>query len=142
MSQHWRRCLNNTHVENWKYISIEPLDGSDGESDQSSDDEGSDLPMYGGHHDAISDALHVGDNEDGADFYLLRCSKEKYKTTRALIDSWDNCIFSNSYLVEGYYYELVDGTEDVYYIPPEQPKVLLASHLVPIHQDTLGTLTW
>ena len=123
MSQRWRRCLNNTHVDSWKYITIESLDGTNEESDQSSDDEGSNFPMYGGHHDPISDALRVGDkfatntDEDGADFYLLRCSKEKYKTTRPLRDSWDNCIFPNSYLVEGYYYELVDGTEDVYYIP-------------------------
>ncbi|MCO5573410.1 hypothetical protein L7F22_027181, partial [Adiantum nelumboides] len=90
--------------------------------------------MYGGHHDAISDAQRVGDdfatntNKDRAEFYLLSCSKEKYKT--ALRDSWENCIFLNSYLVEGYYYELVDGTKDVYYIPPDQPKALLASHLV------------
>ena len=69
-------------------------------------------------------------NEDGADFYLLRCLKEKYKTTRPLRDSWDNWIFPNSYLVEGYYYELVDGTEDVYYITLDQPKVFLALHLV------------
>ena len=33
-------------------------------------------------------------------------------------------------MVEGYYYELVEGTEDVYYTPASQSKVLLASHLV------------
>ena len=135
MSQSWRRCINSAHVKYWKYITIEPMNGTDEEGDQSSDDE-SDLPVYGGHHDAISDALRVGDtfatnaNEDGADFYLLRCSKEKYKTTRAVRDAWDNCISANSYLVEGYYYELVEGTEDVYYVPRGSPRVLLASHLV------------
>ena len=136
MSQRWRRCLNNTHVDNWEYRTLEPLNGSDSETDQSSDDEGSDLPMYGGHHDAISDALCIGDtfatnaHDDGADFYLLKCEKQKYKTSRALQDAWGSCICAHSYLVEGYYYELVDGEEDVYYIPASQPKVLLQSHLV------------
>ncbi|MCO5611177.1 hypothetical protein L7F22_065427 [Adiantum nelumboides] len=92
--------------------------------------------MYGGQHDTISDALCIGDtfatnaNEDGAGFYLLRCSEEKYKTARALSDSWGNILFAGSYLVEGYYYELVEGAEHVYYMPASQPKVLLASHLI------------
>ena len=145
MSRRWRRCLNITHVDSWEYRTLKPLDGDDSSSDQSSDnegsdqssdDEGSDLPMYAGHHDAISDALCVGDtfatnaHEEGADFYLLKCSKKKYKTSRAVRDAWGNCIEAHSYLVEGYYYELADGEEDVYYIPVSQPIVLLASHLV------------
>ncbi len=136
MSQRWKQCLNITHIDNWEYCSLQPLDGENSESDQSSDDEESDLPMYGGHHDAISDALCVGDtfatnaHEEGADFYLLKCSKEKHRTSRILRDTWGNCIEAHSYLVEGYYYELVDGEEDVYYIPVSHPIVLLASHLV------------
>ncbi|MCO5587361.1 hypothetical protein L7F22_041310 [Adiantum nelumboides] len=92
--------------------------------------------MYGGHHDTISDTLCIGDtfatnaNEDGADFYLLRCSEEKYKIARALSDSWGNKLSAGSYLVEGYYYKLVEGVEHIYYMPASQPKVLLASHLV------------
>ncbi|MCO5547688.1 hypothetical protein L7F22_001139 [Adiantum nelumboides] len=106
------------------------------ESEDFSDDEGSDLPMYGGQHDTISDALCIGDtfatnaNEDGADFYLLRCSEEKYKTARALSDSRGNILSTGSYLVEGYYYELVEGAKHIYYMPASQPKVLLTSHLV------------
>ena len=136
MSQRWRRCLNITHVDNWEYRTLIPIDGDNSNDDQSSDDEGSDLPMYGGHHDAISDALCLGDTfatnayEEGADFYLLKCSKEKYKTSRTLRDAWGNCIEAHSYLVEGYYYELVEGEKDVYYIDASQPTVLLASHLV------------
>ncbi|MCO5551845.1 hypothetical protein L7F22_005349 [Adiantum nelumboides] len=75
------RCLNNTHVEIWEYLTLEALDGGNAESKDFSDDEGSDLLMYGGHHDTISDALCIGDtfatnaNEDGADFYILRPKK-------------------------------------------------------------------
>ncbi|MCO5593158.1 hypothetical protein L7F22_047164 [Adiantum nelumboides] len=136
MSQRWRQCLNNTHVEIWEYLTLETLDGDNAKIEDFSNDKGSDLPMYGGHHDTISDALCIGDtfatnaNEDGADFYLLRCSEEKYKIARALSDSWGNILFAGSYLVEGYYYELVEGAENIYYMLASQPKVLMASHLV------------
>lgn len=139
----WRRCLNATHVDEWEYRTVEPLDvddldsnSSSDDANSSSDDEGFDAPMYGGHHDALSDALCVGDtfatpaDNDQFDFYLLQCSRAKYKTTRPLRDAWGNCISPRSYLVEGYYYELLDGEQDVYHIPTYQPKVFLASHLV------------
>ncbi|MCO5593702.1 hypothetical protein L7F22_047719 [Adiantum nelumboides] len=129
MSQCWRRCLNNTHDESLEYLTLEALDGDNAKSEDFSNDEGSDLPMYGGHHDTISDALCIGDtfatnaNEDGANFYILRCSEKKQKTTRALSDYWGNILSAGSYLVEGYYYELVKGAKHIYYIPASQPKV-------------------
>lgn len=134
MSERWRRCLNKSHVHSWKYVTLEPLDENGNEGDESSDDEELDAPIYGGDHDVISDALCVGDTfatnaDEDADFYLLKCSKKKYKTTRGLRDGWGNYICANSYLVEGFYYELVDGEQDLYFLP-DQPKVLLASHLV------------
>ena len=96
-----------------------------------------DAPVYGGQHDALSDALCVGDtfatpvvDNNQFNFYLLQCSREKYQTTIPLCKAWDNCVIPKSYLVEGYYYELVDGEQDIYYIPPHQAKVFLASHLV------------
>lgn len=135
ISQRWRRCLNNAHIKDWKYIAIE-LEVEGFESDESSDDDNGRMPMYAGHHDALSDALCVGDNfatnasEEGADFYILKCSKAKQLATKALRDAWENCVSARSYVVEGFYYEKFNGEDDVYYIPDGQPHVILASHLV------------
>ena len=105
-------------------------------SDESSDDDGCALCMYGGHQDAISDALCVGDNfstnasEEGANLYILKCSKAKHLATKAVKDAWGNCVSIGSYLVEGFYYEKVDDEDDVYYILHGQPHAILASHLI------------
>ena len=94
------------------------------------------MPIYGVHHDAISDALLVGDNfvtnpsEEGWDLYILRCSKAKYKATKAQRDAWGNCVSAGSYVVEGYYYEKVVGEDDVYHLPVGKPLVMLPSHLI------------
>ena len=112
-------------MEEWGYITIQPLEVEGFGSDEESDDDGDVMPMYGGHHDAISDALRVGDNfatngsKEGWDFYILKCSKAKHKATRPLQDAWGNCESTSSYLIEGYYYKKVDGGEDdVYHITP------------------------
>ena len=135
MSQRWQRCLNRDHVEEWDYITIQQLD-TNSDSDKESNDDGVVMPIYGGHHDAISDALQVGDNfatnpsEEGWDFYILRCSKAKYKATKAQRDAWGNCVSAGSYVVEGYYYEKVVGEDDVYHLPARKPLVMLPSHLI------------
>ena len=135
MCQRWARCSNVAYVEQWDYIQITPED-NESLNTYLSDEEGEDFPLYAGHHDALSDALCVGDNfatnttEKDVDFYLLKCTTRKYKTTRELKDGWGNCAYADTYVVEGYYYEKVDGETDLYYIPTTQPLVILPSHLV------------
>ena len=98
--------------------------------------EAEDYPLYAGHQDNLSDALCVGDNfatnptEKDADFYILKCTRAKYKTTRACRDGWGSCTSANSYVVEGYFYEKIKGQIDLYCIPTTQPLVILPSHLV------------
>lgn len=136
MLQRWRRCSNVAYVDVWEYRQLIPVDVDDDSGEDSSDEELDNIPLYAGHHDALSDALCVGDNfatnptEKDADFYILKCSAAKHKTTRARKDQWGNCVSANTYVVEGYYYEKVDGHTDLYYIPTNQPLVLLPSHLV------------
>ena len=71
----WRRCSNSTHVASWEYVTLEPMDDFD--------DEEIDNPTYEGHHDALIDVLHIGDNfsivtplenENLVEVYLLRCT--------------------------------------------------------------------
>lgn len=136
MHEQWRRCNNAGHVQDWQYITLEPIADNEAECDEPDEEDEVDMPLYAGHHDALSDALCVGDNfatnaaEMEYDFYILRCHKPKYLATKAMNDSWGNCIAANTYVVEGHYYEKVEGTADIYYIPDNHPKVLLPSHLV------------
>ena len=94
------------------------------------------MPLYARHHDALSDVLCIGDNfatnaaKMEYDFYILRCHKTKYLATKAMKDCWGDCIAANTYVVEGQYYEKLEGIAYIYYIPHNHPKVLSPSHLV------------
>ena len=64
----WLEIIGFFKFSNWtwiaytnNYIIIQPLD-TNFDSDKESNDDGVVMPIYGGHHDAISDALQVGDN--------------------------------------------------------------------------------
>ena len=136
MSQRWGRCSNATYVGEWQYHQLVPTDIEEDSDEDAINQEVEDYPLYAGHYDDLSDALCVGDNfatnptEKDVDFYILKCTTAKYKTRRACRDGWGNCASANSYVVEGYYYEKVDGQIDLYCIPTTQPLVILPSHLV------------
>ena len=66
---------------------------------------------YAGHHDSLSDALTPGDNfvviseennEEGVDFYILKCVVAKDLTSNEKIDAWGNKIEKNTYMVIGH----------------------------------------
>ncbi|MCO5611027.1 hypothetical protein L7F22_065276, partial [Adiantum nelumboides] len=99
------------HVKDWQYITLEPNADNEAELDEPNEEDEVGMPLYVGHHDALSDALCVGDNfasntaKMEYDFYILRCHKPKHIATKAMTDSWENCIAANTYVVEGHYYE-------------------------------------
>ena len=83
MLQCWRRCSNPTYVDAWEYCQIIPLAIDDDSNKDSSDEEVVDIHTYAGHHDALGDALCVGDNfatnpvEKNVDLYILKCFAAK-----------------------------------------------------------------
>ncbi|MCO5548026.1 hypothetical protein L7F22_001482 [Adiantum nelumboides] len=104
------------------------------DEDVSSDEE-IDASMYVGHHDDLSDALRVGDNfavnneEEDSDFYILRCCTEKRLSTTTQKDAWCNQIKKNSYYVEGYFYDKVEGRSNRYVLLDDMPSASMYSHL-------------
>ena len=107
----WRQCANKRHVEVWKYHLIEPK-----EDEEDSDDEGLDNAAYEGHHDFLFDGLSVGDNfavnaevdnEEGVDFYILKCISKKKHVRKAMKENWGNAIDANTHVVKGYWYQQV-----------------------------------
>ena len=93
----WRRCKNKQHIQEWKYVSIEPLTESvQAGSDEDEDDEENyndlfssqmsqdlSMPMYEGDLEVLSKLLSIGDNfavkevKENEDFYLLKCTKTR-----------------------------------------------------------------
>jgi len=107
----WRRCSNNAHVPKWEYVTLEPSE------DVALDDEIEDF-AYEGHHDALSDALRVGnnfafiaphDNEELADFFVLKCTAEKQRSETLIRDAWGNVCHAGSFIVKGLWYEQEKG---------------------------------
>ena len=103
MQGKWQQCAKKTHVEAWKYHLIEPI-----KDEEDSDDEDLDEALYEGNHDFLSGALSVGenfamnaevDNEEGADFYLLKCISKKEHVKKAITDGWGNVIAANTHVI-------------------------------------------
>ena len=144
----WRRCNNKQHIQEWKYVSIEPLtELVQAGSDEDEDDEENyndlfssqmsqdlSMPMYEGDPEVLSKLLSIGDNfavkaaEENEDFYLLKCTKTMFQAPRVLKDLWHNKIVRGGILVEGLYYALVEGKVDTYTLL--EPPVMIYSHLV------------
>ena len=128
----WRSCSNSTHVPPWEYVTLEP-------SEDVEDDDEIEDPAYEGHHDALSDALRVGDNfaviaphdnEELVDFYILKCTKEKRRTDSLLKDAWGNVCSAGSLVVKGVWYNQAQGNPYEFKLLRSKPEVTLQSHLV------------
>ncbi len=150
MSGLWRRCKNRMHIEEWKYVSIEPLPESDNiASDEDQDDDEDDgysntasltkvsnLPMYEGSPEMLCQMLSIGDNfavkaaEEKEDFYLLKCTRNMYQAERVQKDKWHNKIVKGGNLVEGFYYGQAEGKVDTYNLLHHTSPVMIYSHLV------------
>ena len=82
--EQWRRCNNAGCVKDWEYITIEPIIDNEAKYDEPNEKNEVDMPLYVGHHDALSDTLCNGDNfatnatKMEYDFYIPRCHKPKY----------------------------------------------------------------
>ena len=132
MQGSWRRCSNKAHVPAWDYVTLEPTD------DVSDDDEIEEF-AYEGHHDALSDALCVGDNfaviaphdnVELVDFYVLKCTAEKTQTKTSLKDAWGNVCNAGSFVVKGVWYEQAKGNPYEFKLLNSKPEATLQSHLV------------
>ena len=146
----WRRCKSRQHIEEWKYVSILPVDEVDNEdSEEEEEDRANEsnmntmamsrdinLPMYEGNPQTLCEMLSIGDNfavkaaEEGEDFYILKCSKGMYQVERAQKDKWHNKIVRGGLVVEGFYYGQMDGKCDTYSLLDHKPPVMVYSHLI------------
>ena len=142
----WRRCKNRQYVDEWKYITMEPLqESNNASSNEDEDDEENDtnictmpmsIPMYEGNPDLLCELLSIGDNfavkaaEAGQDFYLLKCTKKMYTAGKVQKDAWHNKIVRGGNVVEGLYYGQVEGKCDTYSLLSHKPLVMIYSHLV------------
>ena len=132
MQDLWRRCSRKSHVKKWEYGTLEP---SNNVRDA---DEVEDF-AYERHHDALSDALCIGDNfaiiaphdnEELADFYVLKCTAQKQKFDTKLKDGWGNVCLAGSFVVKGIWYKQTKGNPYEYKLLQHKPKAILPSHLV------------
>ena len=63
--------------------------------------------MYKGDSEVLCKMMSIGDNfpvkaaEKNEDFYLLKCTKTMYQTTKVEKDKWHNKIVRGGVLVEG-----------------------------------------
>ena len=113
--------MNRLHVDEWKYVSIVPLslletmEADIVLEDEDEDEDGNidisgisisldhNLAMYEGDCEVLCEMLSIGDNfvvktaEKNEDFYLLKCTKTMYKTTRVEKDRWHNKIVRVEY---------------------------------------------
>jgi hypothetical protein len=134
LDEDWDSCENKAHVGEWVQVNLQPSvlpeEGLDGDSD--------DEPQFGGNHDELSSQLTSGDNfavvcdDEQVDYYILQCTKSKYKLTEAVEDEWGGIFSIGDVVVEGVYFELQSKLRNChkYILLDERPKVIMYSHLV------------
>ena len=49
--------------------------------------------------------VNVDENDEGVDFYILKCVKPRYLAEKCLIDTWGNKVSRGTYVITGYYYK-------------------------------------
>ena len=111
---HWRRCINQAHVEMWLQHTLDPL-ANDSQSYGDSDNEEFHGATYVDHYDSLSNALTTRDNlaipseennEEVVDFYILKCVAAKDLTTNEQIEAWGNKIEKLTYIIGHWYKSL------------------------------------
>ena len=131
MHGQWRRCSNSAHVASWEYVTIEPSDDIE--------EEEIDDPTYEGHHDALTDALLIGDNfvvpaahdnDELVDFYVLKCTHKKVCIDSPLQDAWGNVCARGSFVVKGIWYHQKAKNPYEYKLLRSKPEACMLSHLV------------
>ncbi|KAI5084591.1 hypothetical protein GOP47_0000760 [Adiantum capillus-veneris] len=89
--------------------------------------------MYADHHDDLRNALidfAVTAEEAGVDCYILKCTNTKRLAKTEENDQWHNIIKKKLYVVEGLFYDMVNGRDDTYVLLDNKPTALIYSHLV------------
>ena len=132
---HWRTCCSKSYVDKWTHLVLKPLDEVPEEIEVPEDD----AAMFEGSHDMLSDYLTEGDNfavnaeadnEEGVEFFLLRCTKRKWMTESIVRDQWKNKCAKNTYVVTGCYYQQKVGHANHYTLLDDKGVTNLYSHLV------------
>jgi hypothetical protein len=99
-------CENRGRVGKWVQVNLQPSvlpdEGLDGDAEEE--------PQFGGDHDDLSSSLTLRDNfavvceDENVDYYVLQCTKSKYKLTEALEDEWGGKFDIGDVVVEDIYF--------------------------------------
>ena len=125
-------ALGSHMSKKWEYVTLEPSE------DVKDANEVEDF-AYKGHHDALSDALCIGDNfvviaphdnEELANFYVLKCTAQKQKSDTKLTDGWGNVCLAGSFVVKGIWYKQAKENTYEYKLLRRKLEAILPSHLV------------
>lgn len=133
---HWRTCCSKSYVGKWTHLVLKPLSEVPEEAEVPEDD----AAMFEGCHDMLSDYLTEGDNfavvnaeaenEEGVEFFLLRCTKIKWMIESIVRDQWGNKCAKNTYVVTWCYYQQKVGHPNHYTLLDDKGVTNLYSHLV------------
>lgn len=103
LEEDWASCENMARAGEWVQVNLRPSVLPD-----NLNDEGDDEPQFGGDHDELSGQLTPGDNfailcdDDKVDYYIVQCTKSKYKLTEQVEDVWNGGHFDvGDVVVEG-----------------------------------------
>lgn len=135
MRKKWRSCCNKTYVKKWQHIKLKPHLGNEIPADEAH----ADGAMFEGGEDMLSQLILEGDNyavnvddqnDEGVDFYILKCVKPRYLTEKSLTDAWGNKLSRGTYVITGYYYEQSKDNPQHYTFLDNKGLSHMYSHLV------------
>lgn len=104
--------MNKLYVQKWTHLTLKPISELAKESyvEEYQIDDG----MFEGSLDMLGELLCEGDNfvvnveatnEEGVEFYILKCLKTRWMTKKAIKYQWNNICLRGTYIITRYYYK-------------------------------------
>ena len=134
----WTDCENSSHVQEWKVQRLNPLNASAlAPQIAMLDDEANWI------HDGVSveigDLVRVGDNfmipaecdnEDGVDYYILQCQREKFMLQEPLSCPWGGVFDAGDEVIRAKYYKKYGRGDKTYVFCDRAVDAHVDAHLV------------
>lgn len=132
-------CVNKAHARPWELVTLEPIASNDvvqepEEADPNwiaeSDDNSLAAECQVGDHFAIM-ADTENPDDDGAEFYVLLCTKPMYvHHGESIRDAWNAVVDDGDEVLEGYYYRQRGRRPNSYVLLQDAGVARVYSHLV------------
>lgn len=134
----WVNCEQQSHVSHWRVVRLRPKAAGPVQAQIALAEDARNLPDSAG-TGALGDIVLLGDNfvipaeegnDEGVEFYILQCQKEKFQVQEDFLDPWGGDFRRGDFVISGSYYQKYGRASDTYVLLDASPVAHVDAHLV------------